>query len=173
MRRINFITTCILVFFTISLNGQTQKERKVVKLGSGTFELNSVNYTKMWGGKNNEIISITLPKNTIEWCYVFRTLKDGQTASASRLFDYVMSFDLTTSLGNMAIKALAGNGGTCNVYLKDAVFNGVHKYHIKYFQGEGIIEKNIFISNYYLYFENPHLTNKVIIEYEVIAIVEE
>ena len=159
----------IFVFVTVSVTGQT---RKVVQVASGTFTLNSVNYSNFMGGKNREIVSITLPKNTVEWCYVFRTLKNTQSASASRLFDYVMSYDITTALGSMAIKAITGEGGMCNVTLKNA-FNGIEKQHYQYFQGENIIQKNLFISNYFLWFENPHLTNKVIIEYEIIAIVVE
>ncbi|MDR0830010.1 MAG: tetratricopeptide repeat protein [Prevotellaceae bacterium] len=167
----NFTILCLtLIIFTS--NGQTiQKERKVVQvLPPATFTLNSEGRATLGIGNNITDIKIKLPPNTVEWCYVFQTLKDENNIK-TKLFDQIMSMDLRLELANMTLKAVAGNGGTCNVYLIDA--NG-KKYKQQTNYSSAIVKiTDLTSNNLYLRFHNENSYNKVIVAYEVVAIVEE
>jgi len=180
MRKI--ITVFILVFLSVSISGQTvQKERKVVQvIGKSAFVLNSGNKTSFGFGINKGIEKISLPPNTVEWCYIFRT-KNTNSSSNTTIFDMIIPSEIT--FAKMVINVISGTGGVCNVFLTDEVNakkfkqNKPFDRNINYDKiqhSEGFVIVRDFISDdIYLCFYNPNSVYKVEIEYEVIAIVEE
>ncbi|MDR0831165.1 MAG: hypothetical protein LBN95_13820 [Prevotellaceae bacterium] len=169
MRKI--FTILCLTLITFLSNGQTvEKNRSVVKVMEGRFTLNSAGNAVYAGGKNTETIKIPLPPNTVEWCYSFRTIDDKNSNIKSNIFDQIMSMDIRLNLANMALKAVAGSKGTCNVFLIDSN-KRAYKRQEQYSYGLVPLTEPI-SNNLSLWFQNENITHKVTIEYEVVAIVE-
>ena len=201
MRKFIILTLVVFVFLyscnqpvqlnnsaTVPINKQDiqvekKKERKVVTVTSGKLELYSVGRADLGNKKNKSTLKISLPLNTVEWCYVFRTKKQNESTSGERLFDNLMNLDPTLQLANMAIKTITGTGGVCNVYLsnEEYAYNFMQGKRLKHYtqyarenHSEGVVIVNDVISeDITLCFENEYPMKKVIIEYEIIAIVEE
>ncbi|TAH30409.1 MAG: hypothetical protein EAZ06_03500 [Cytophagales bacterium] len=187
------ITLIILLSLAVSpIFGQTYKKvRKVVPiLTNQDFYLNGGTRAS-FGGKSRTNLLISLPKNTIEWYYIFSTTpNEGGSqsiqivAQLTRLVDPTGTSAVITS----ALLAPTGNGGACDIYLLDRTnldkfmdkadkFGGSYSYTMEGSRENfknGVVQVKGITSGYcYLGFKNPSASTGVNISVEIAAIVEE
>ena len=185
------IVVLLLSFITFSFGQSYKKNRKVVPvLTNQDFYLNGG--TKgAFGGKSRINLLISLPKNTVEWYYVFSTSPNqGNNQSINLVAQLTRLVDNTgmTAIATSALLAPTSNGGACDVYLMDRInsdkfmekvdsWGGTYSYFPEgtreNFHKGTIQIKGITSGNWYLGFKNPSVSTGVNVSVEVAAIVEE
>jgi len=189
MRKV--IVVLLLSFITFSFGQSYKKIRKVVPvLTNQDFYLNGG--TKgAFGGKSRINLLVSLPKNTVEWYYVFSTSPNqGNNQSINLVAQLTRLVDNTgmTAIATSALLAPTSNGGACDVYLMDRInsdkfmekvdnWGGTYSYFTEgtreNFHKGTIQIKGITSGNWYLGFKNPSVSTGVNVSVEVAAIVEE
>jgi tetratricopeptide (TPR) repeat protein len=169
-----------------------KKVRKVVQvLPQQTFYLNG-GMRASFGGKSRVYYQVDLPKNTVEWYYIFST-QEGQSTSSASLNLVPQLTRLVDPTGITAVVASAimcptGSNSCDIIFMRDRqnaqAFenkvdqNGGTYYYQKSPSRENYRNGTVQISDlvtgtYYLGFRNPSASTGISVTFEVAAIVEE
>ena len=192
MKKKSLLIALSIFIITFSITGQNYKKiRKVVPIQTNqSFYLNG-GTRATFGGKSRTSLLITLPKNTIEWYYVFSTSpNEGNSQSINLVAQLTKIIDPTgvTAIATTALFAPTGNGGACDIYLVDRPnldkfikkvdnLGGSFSYILEGTRENfknGVVQiKGINSGIWFLGFKNPSASTGVNITVEVAAIVEE
>jgi tetratricopeptide (TPR) repeat protein len=164
----------------------TSKIRKLVQvLGQQNFELNGGIKAK-FGGTSRVFYIIELPKNTIEWYYVFTATEKENSNPVIDLLPQLTKLYDPSGLTSVVASSIVSPKGTqsCDIYLMDRENKEIfmrQSDEYRYISASSRINfksgtipiKNNFTNNNYLCVRNPSATSGINVSIEVVAIVEE
>ena len=181
----------LLFFIGQSSFGQTKTtSRKVVQIMTEqNFYLNGGVRASL-GGKSRTFYQIDLPKNTVEWYYIFTATESENSNEALNLVPQLTkALDPTGMTGILASSILSPTGSnSCDIYLMDRanadaflekvdLNGGTYSYNIsgsrENYRNGTVQIKNILTGTRYIGVKNPSSTAGINVKLEVAAIVEE
>lgn len=180
------------LIITQTVYGQSiQKIRKIVQvMPQQTFFLNG-GMRATFGGKSRVYYQIDLPKNTVEWYYIFSTSDEQSpnTKSLNLVPQLASLVDPSGGAGIILSAIMCPTGSkSCDIYLMNrdnasAFMNKVDNSGGKFYYSisgsrqnyrNGTIQiRDAIYGTYYLGFKNPSVSTGIAVTFEVAALVEE
>lgn len=176
--------TAILAFLSVSLFGQDfeyQESFDTISLAERNVYLNSIIRSELYEGSSKNVISFTLPDNTIEWYYAFTTTEGEKGEGFLNLASSLYASTVLTNANSISQISIPQGVNTIDVSLINGFatqnFSSGREYN--YFanssiqnSNQGVIQvKDILQGNFALGLSNPSQLNGVNVFVEVIAVV--